>query len=213
MDDEINPGRHSLSNPLLIWLGGLFAIATAILILSITWETTTAGDEPQLGTVHVEEFRVAEPLTGSADTTLRAQLETITAVTEPFDEVEAAVEAEPEELAGSRAELEMQCVTVLKEMAFCTNEDSFLDIIGTASNLRTSGERERFMERVHHWFEPGGTQSDCARHLDADEAATGDDAKMMWQRSAVASELLCDDFGRVLLDAELFRNIGGFWEE
>ncbi len=207
-----NKKTNTLSSSLLAWLGGVLGVGAAIIVVVLTQGAGGFGDSNEVAPVHVEEFRVAEPLTHPTDTSLRAQLETITAVTEPFDEVEAAVEEKPEELADSQSELEKQCVSVLKEMAFCSNEDAFLDRIGTASNLRTSEERERFMERVHIWFEPGGTRRDCEALFDEDESVANESAKPMWQRSSLASELVCDDFGRVLLDAQAFEWLGWFWE-
>lgn len=160
--------------------------------------------------MHVEEFRVAEPLDTEAPD--GQPWETITAVTEPYDDVEAAMDDEPERLASGDEEVELQCRTVLKEMAFCTGEDSFLDIIGTASNLQSDGERQRFMERVQHWFEPGGATDDCRRLLENDEIKKTP-AKRMWAKTSQATGLLCDDFGELLLEAETFTRLGVFWEE
>lgn len=194
--------------------GVIFAvIALAVSAAMIAAGVTGCNDDAEESPVHIEEFRVAEPLTMDPESALRNRLETITAVTEPFDEVEAAVEDESEEVARSPAALEDQCVTVLKEMAFCTNEDAFLDIIGTASNLRTSGERERFMDRVQQWYEPGGTRSACERLLEEDEAVSSDEAREMWQQAAASSEKLCTEFGDALLEANTFGWIGAFWKE
>ena len=216
--NEYLSGRRSrLTSPVVKWLGGVVSVGVVVAIVVFIVGVDGFGGDDAVSPVHVEEFRVAEPLTTETEITsesaLQARLETITAVTEPFDDVEAAVDEEPKPLAESRSELEKQCVTILKEMAFCTNEDSFLDLIGTAPNLRASEDRQRFMERVHHWFEPGGTAGDCRELLDEQEKLHELDARTMWQRAATGTELLCDDFGQVLLDADTFRWIGVIWEE
>ncbi len=165
------------------------------------------GDEAPM---HVEEFQVAEPL--DLESPVREPWETITAVTEPYDDVEAAMSDGSKRIASDDEELALQCQTVLKELAFCTSEDSFLDIIGTSPNLQTGGERERFMERVQHWFEPGGTRGDCQLFLTVEEM-TNRPAKRIFARTAQATSMLCDDFGELLLESEALVMLGLFWME
>lgn len=175
---------------------------------------TSAGEQPY----YVEEFRVAEPFhpipeSTMADSPLQMRLETISAVTEPFDEVEAAVEDQPEELAASHQELILQCVTVLKEMAFCSGDDEFLEVIGSASNLRESSERRAFMSSVQRWFEPGGTRSDCVELVETDSRVSEVEARAMWSRASAATEGLCVGFGELLLEERSFRWLGTLWED
>lgn len=160
--------------------------------------------------MEVEEFRVAEPL-ADTESALRKQLETITAVTEPYDEVEASVEDDTEPIARTQPDLETQCVTVLKEMAYCTNEDAFLDIIGDSTSLTNDETRERFMTRVQHWFEPGGVRVDCRVLMDEEESQQTD-ARLMWQRVSSATEGMCADFGSELIDADAFRWMNELWK-
>ena len=199
-----------LSNDLRRWLvAGTAVVVMAAGAAYVGW----FGDDDDGGErqMHVEEFRVAEPLRGDPEAVLRDQLKTITAVTEPYDEVEASVEGEPERLAETRDDLYLQCVTVLKEMAFCTGEDAFLEVIGTASNLETSGQRARFMDRVQLWFEPGGAGSDCEDLLNDDHFESWE-YRQTWQQASGATVLWCEDYGQALHDAEIFDEIGVFWE-
>ncbi len=181
-------------------------------VLMVTTALAGCADDAEETRLHVEEFRVAEPLLAHGESSITDQWETITAVTEPYDEVEASVDDEPERLAANRRELELQCVTVLKEIAFCTGEDPFLDVIGEAPNLQTPGQRERFLDLVQIWFEPGGTARDCRRILSGDEADTRE-AKMMWQRTARASEKVCVPFAEELISSAAFSSVGDLWEE
>src|SRR6056297_1158086 len=140
-----------------------------VVVLTLIIVLVGCEEESAEESTEVEEFRVAEPL-GDTETALREQLDTITAVTEPYDEVEASVEDDTEPIAQTQPDLEIQCVTVLKEMAYCTNEDGFLEVIGESTSLTDEDSRERFMERVHYWFEPGGVRVDCGVLLDEEES-------------------------------------------
>ncbi len=160
--------------------------------------------------MHVEAFQVAEPL--NLNGAKGEPWETITAVTEPYDEVEAAMGDESERLASSDEEVALQCRTVLKEIAYCTSEDAFLDLIATVPNLETQGQRERFLERVQRWFEPGGTERDCERLLKLDEMSQIA-AKRMWAHSGEATKLMCDDFGEQLLELDALKRLGVMWEQ
>lgn len=191
------------------WGVGCVLLAAGAYYLAVA--AGVMGDE-EIGEdspVYVEEFRVAEPLGG--DSAPDDRWDTITAVTEPYDEVEAAVDEEPEPRASDDEELARQCRTVLKEIAFCTGEDSFLDIIGTASNLQRGGQRERFMERVQQWFEPEGARSDCHRLL-ADRHREAEKVGRMWAKSSEATALVCDEFGDVLIEVEVLDSLGRFWQ-
>lgn len=184
-----------------------WTIAFGALVICVVAFAGLAGcqDEEENSPVHIEEFRVAEPLATDPESALRNRLEIITAVTEPFDEVEASVDDESEQVATSSAALADQCVTVLKEMAFCTNDDAFLDIIARAPNLQADKQRERFMDRIQHWYEPGGSRVDCEQTIETEDALSTEEARYMWQQAAEASEELCTDFGETLLKAQAFR--------
>lgn len=182
-----------------------FALSIAVLFALVGCEGDLE-DAPD----KVEKFRVAEPLKTDTESALREQIKTITAVTEPYDDVEASVEDKSEPLARTKPDLETQCVTVLKEMAYCTNEDAFLDVIGASTSLSNPENRERFMERVQRWFEPGGVQVDC-RVLLANEDARSTEARLMWQRVSTATEELCFDFSTEIIEADALRWINELW--
>ena len=177
-----------------------WVIAAIFLIATAGCEGEEGVEEPEKG----EAFRVAKPL-GTDPEELRAQIETIRAVTEPYDEVEAGMEPEGRlPLAANRAELEQQCVTALKEVAFCTHEEGFLELVGTVDGLRLSEERELFLNRVQTWFEPGGVRQECER-LVARSEALEEPMRRMWQQAAVATESLCGEFGATLVEVDGFR--------
>ena len=182
-----------------------FALSIAVLFALVGCEGDLE-DAPD----KVEKFRVAEPLKKDTESALREQIKTITAVTEPYDDVEASVEDQSEPLARTKPDLETQCVTVLKEMAYCTNEDAFLDVIGASTTLSDPENRERFMERVQRWFEPGGVQVDC-RVLLANEDTRSTEARLMWQRVSTATEELCFDFSTEIIEADALRWINELW--
>ncbi len=182
-----------------------FALSIAVLFALVGCEGDLE-DAPD----KVEKFRVAEPLKTDTESALREQIKTITAVTEPYDDVEASVEDQSEPLARTKPDLETQCVTVLKEMAYCTNEDAFLDVIGASTTLSDRENRERFMDRVQRWFEPGGVQVDC-RVLLANEDARSTEARLMWQRVSTATEELCFDFSTEIIESDALRWINELW--
>lgn len=161
----------------------------------------------------VEEFRVAEPLTDESheagDEDLESQ-RTITAVSEPYDDIVAMVDVDGEPLAQSREELHQQCVTALKEIAFCSNDRAFLDVVVASPGLQAEQQRERFLDRAQKWFEPGGARVDCGLLLESDRAQ-GDAARRFWQRTSSATEMLCPDFAVALIDADPFRWFDEFW--
>jgi hypothetical protein len=158
----------------------------------------------------LEEIQVAEPLAQETGEALRQQIQTIQAVTEVSDGSPEPSPSELEPLATNRDELEQQCVTALKEVAFCTNDDRFLDIVGVASSLRTPEQRERFMERVHFWFEPGGARVDCRGIIGDDDPSTPE-VQRMWQRAATATDRICADFGEELIHVDALRRLAHLW--
>ena len=202
MIDRMQPWRA--------WLGGVLClvVAGAALIVTEGGGCQRGADQP---VVHIEEFRVAEPLVTGTEALVRNRLEIITAVTEPYDEVEASVEQAPQTLASSRAELALQCETVLKEVAFCTNEDAYLDIIGRAPNLRESDERSQFMNHVQRWFEPGGSRAACSELIGRSEFRHRE-AKQIWMSASIATGLVCEDFGQALMEAGFFELMGAKWD-
>lgn len=188
------------------WTWSLIVLS-ALLVLAMMSCEPGGPAEPE----PVQEFRIAKPL--GTEAALREQIETITAVTAPRDEVEAAAPLEEEiPIASTRRELERQCVTALKEVAFCTSEDAFLDLIGSVEGLQGQAERDRFMARVQLWFEPGGVHGDCLILLET-EGAMSEPTRRMWQRVAGATEGLCPEFGSTLLEADAFRWLAGLWAE
>lgn len=196
----------------LVWLGAVLCLAVAGGAFAVLGGAIDYGDGQKESPVHVEQFRVAEPLKDD-QAALRDQLEFITAVTEPYDEFERAAaddDEQPEQGGSEHGDLQRQCITVLKEMAFCTGEDSFLDVIGEAPNLRTGGERERFMEGVQDWFEPNGARRYCEALMEQPDI---DDHQQIFSESARATTGLCDDFAHTLIDTEIFEILGVFWED
>ena len=194
----------------LMWLVGGASLVIgfgAVAIFGGVWQWEELQEESP---VVVEEFRVAEPLTDNGSVTIRDQLEVITAVTEPYDEVEQAAEDEEQQPASSSAELILQCTTVLKEMAFCSGDDAFLDIIGEADTLRTGEERELFMQRVQDWFEPGGARRYCEGLFDQDGAEAHERLET-WSKSAQASGQVCEKFGEALMETEIFELLAVYW--
>jgi hypothetical protein len=193
-----------------------WSVVVAVALAFVAMAVAGCADGEDEARLYVEEFRVAEPLLAQDEPSIADQWETITAVTEPYDDVEASVDEDSQRLATNPRELELQCVTVLKEMAFCTGEDPFLDVIGDAPNLRSADERERFLDLVQVWFEPGGTARDCRRILSQDEAqdeADIQEAKIMWQRTSRAAEKVCVPFAEELISTSAFSWIGHLWEE
>lgn len=195
----------------LVWLGGVICVVVGFGVVVVFGADFTPGIVDEDSPVHIEEFRVAEPFAGGGDPALRDRLETITAVTEPFDEVEAAIEDESQQPASTSGQLERQCTTVLKEMAFCSGEDKFLKIIGEADTLRTGQERELFMERVQDWFEPGGARRYCEGLLRQEEMA-GEQKTATWSDNAAASGEVCPEFGEVLMETEILDMLAVFWQ-
>ena len=181
-------------------------MAAMLLLVATGCEVEGVMEEPE----PVEAFRVAKPLGGDPEV-LRAQIETITAVTEPYDEVEAQMEPEGSlPLAATRADLEQQCVTALKEVAFCTNEERFLELLATVDGLREAEEREVFLSRVERWFEPGGVRQECAGLVGTGEAL-GESSRRMWQQAAGATEKLCEEFGMTLVEVDGFGWLTDLW--
>lgn len=196
----------------LTWLGGLLCVLFASGTVALMAGLVDTGAPERDSAVHIEEFRVAEPLAEDPDRPLRDQLETITAVTEPYDDVEPADQPLQEESVEDPEHFERQCATVLKEMAFCTDEDAFLEIIGEASTLQTGPERERFMAAVQEWFEPDGARRYCEVFYDEDGLERGGGARM-WRRAAEASGQVCEEFGKELIETEMFEALGPFWQQ
>lgn len=187
-------------------LGG----AAPLLLVLLLGAACFGGEEiPAPNGVELEEVQVSEPLTQETDEALREQIQTIQAVRRP-EEGGASAGENLEPLAEDRAELEQQCVTALKEIAFCTNDDAFSDLIGTHRALAASDQRDRFMEKVHFWFEPGGARVDC-RVVSTDEEAMSDENRRMWQRAATATDQVCAEFGRELLAAEALERLAPLW--
>ena len=193
----------------LLWLVVVVGITMGIAVFVALGETVGPDEESPL---YVEEFRVAEPFESETGSMIRDQLETITAVTEPYDEVEAAVDDRADEKASSRSGLLHQCITVLKEMAFCTNDDEFLEVIGETPNLRTGSQRERFMEGVQEWYEPGGARASCTGFVEELEASGLDD-ESMWLQASQASDQMCPEFARNLTEVGAVDALDGLWVE
>ncbi len=195
----------------LLWLGGVLCIVVGLGAVGYLGGIFEVAEDPKDSPVHVEELQVAEPLTEGTQAVIRDRLQTVAAVTAPYDEYEQAGPEDVDETPSTEADFDDQCVTVVKEIAFCSNEDEFLEIIGTAPNLRTGDERQGFMDRVDVWFEPGGARADCERVV----AATDYDDEMAsrWQRATDASGALCEEFGQVLLAVDLLESLGLFWSE
>ncbi len=205
-------GKRQFMRQRVGWIFGVLVVMAGVMVVLLGEGFYPILDDERDSPVYTEQFQVAEPL--RVDRELEYQFETITAVTNP---TEGWMEEEPAEslppVASSDEELLNQCQTVLKEIAFCTGEDRFLDLVGTSPNLRESlsDEREWFLDRVKDWFEPGGAQIDCELYFEAGGEPETQQLQM-WSVAARESSSMCRDFGQTLLDLDLLMSIEGMWQ-
>ena len=193
------------------WILGVTVVLVGVAIVLVGEAFYPVFDDERESPVYTEEFQVAEPL--RVDRELEYQFETITAVTNPKEGWMKERPARPYmEVASDDDELLNQCQTALKEIAFCTGEDRFLDLVGMSPNLDQplSEARERFLDRIQMWFEPGGAAADCEAYLGRRDER-GDRMLQMWSIAAHESSMMCGQYGQVLLDLGLLMEIEEMW--
>ncbi|RAL20100.1 hypothetical protein DL240_18905 [Lujinxingia litoralis] len=109
--------------------------------------------------------------------------------------------------ATQRAESEAQCVTVLKEVAFCSEEDVFLATLGQTRALSREAAREAFLGQAERWFDPGEARRDCQRIVQATGGSTGP-GRALWGAASVGSARVCSEFARTLVEVSFFDHVG-----
>jgi len=109
--------------------------------------------------------------------------------------------------ARYRTQNESQCVTVLKEIAFCSEEDVFLRTLGATEALNDDAAREAFLGQVERWFEPGAAREDCL-HIVQATRFPGAEARKLWRAASEGSGRVCAEFGQALVEAEFFEQVG-----
>ncbi|WP_230467666.1 hypothetical protein [Lujinxingia vulgaris] len=108
---------------------------------------------------------------------------------------------------GYLARSEAQCATVLKEIAFCSEEDVFLATLGETEALSDEAARTAFLAQVERWYAPGNAREDCRRIVEATRFP-GAEARQTWRAAAEGSARVCAEFGQVLVQSGFLERMG-----
>ncbi|TXD44255.1 hypothetical protein FRC96_00775 [Lujinxingia vulgaris] len=131
----------------------------------------------------------------------------VVAQTEPAPEAPGVEGWERFLPGGYLARSEAQCATVLKEIAFCSEEDVFLATLGQTEALSDEAARGAFLAQVERWYTPGNAREDCRRIVEATRFP-GAVARQTWRAAAEGSARVCAEFGQVLVQSGFLERMG-----